>query len=218
MKRQECFSQILEARLIPAVRTRTAEQAVRAIKALKMGGLTVFEVPLTVPGALDVLRAAKDWLSKDALLGAGTVLDAEAARCAILAGADFLVSPSLTLDVIEVGHSYDIPVFCGALTPTEILSAWRGGSDCVKVFPAAAVGGPSYIKAIKAPLPQMVLMPMGGVNLENAAEFLNAGASLLGVGNDLVDNEALERKDDSALATKAERYVELIHRHARAEN
>lgn len=211
-RHRDCFSQILEMKLVPAVRTRTADLALRALTALHAGGLTVFEVPLTVPGALQLLPAARDMLGQGVLIGSGTVLDAESARAALLAGADFLVSPSLTLDVIRVAQRYGIPVFSGALTPTEILSAWEAGSDCVKVFPASALGGPSYIKAVHAPLPQVELMPMGGVTLNTAVDYLRAGACVLGVGADLVDGSALDRNDDAAVTITAEQYVDVIRR------
>lgn len=211
-RHRDCFSQVLEVKLVPAVRARTADLALRALKALHAGGLSVFEVPLTVPGALQLLPAAREILGKSVLIGSGTVLDAESARAALLAGADFLVSPSLTIDVIRVAQRYGVPVFSGALTPTEILSAWEAGSDCVKVFPASALGGPSYIRAVHAPLPLVELMPMGGVTLNTAADYLRAGACLLGVGADLVDGSALDRNDDAALTITAEQYVDVIRR------
>ena len=204
------LARIIEAKLVPAVRTRNSEQAMRALRALHAGGLTVFEIPLTVPDALQTLRQAREELGPQPLLGIGTVLDAASARAALLQGADFLVSPTLTLDVIKIGRRYNVPVFPGALTPTEILAAWEAGADCVKVFPASALGGPSYIKALRGPLPQLSLMPMGGVTLETASEYLRAGATLLGVGSDLVSLSALDAGRDSELTAMARRFVDAI--------
>ena len=201
------LQRILAAKLVPAVRTRTAECALRALEALHAGGLRVFEVPLTVPGALDVVRHAKSTLGNDVRLGAGTILDAESARMAILAGADFVVSPSLSLGMIEVARRYSVPCLVGALTPTEVVAAWQAGADCVKVFPASAMGGPAYIKSLRAPLPQISLMPMGGVTLQTARAYLEAGACLLGVGADLVQQAALDDGRDTDLTTAAVAYM-----------
>ena len=212
-RREDVLAQILEYRLVPAVRTRTSQCCLRALKALYKGGLRVFEVPLTVPGALDLLPGARAALGADVLLGSGTVLDAESARMAIIAGADFLVSPSLTPGMLEVAKRYSVPAFSGALTPTEILAAWQAGSDCVKVFPASALGGPAYIRAVQAPLPQIPLMPMGGVTLQSALEYLKAGARLLGVGADLVQQSALDNDSDHLLTQQAEGFAELLKLH-----
>ena len=209
-QRSDRLAQILEAKLVPAVRTRNGEQAMRALRALYAGGLTVFEIPLTVPDALPILRQAREELVPECLLGIGTVLDAESARAALLSGADFLVSPTLDFNVVAMARRYSVPVFPGALTPTEILAAWQAGADCVKVFPASALGGPAYIKALKGPLPQLSLMPMGGVTLQTAPEYLRAGATLLGVGSDLVSLGALDAGRDSDLTEIAERFVDAV--------
>ncbi len=202
----DILGRIFAAKLVPAVRTRTAADALRALRALHAGGLHVFEVPLTVPGALQVLEEARAVLDSRILLGAGTVLDGESARMAILAGARFLVSPSLSLHMIRVARRYSVPALAGALTPTEIVAAWQAGADCVKVFPASAMGGPAYIKSIKAPLPQIALMPMGGVTLQTARDYLHAGASVLGVGADLVQQSALDEGREIDLTSAAEAY------------
>ncbi len=209
-QRSDRLARILEAKLVPAVRTRNGEQAMRALRALHASSLAVFEIPLTVPDALHVLRQAREELGSESLLGIGTVLDAESARMALLSGADFLVSPALNLDVIAMARRYSVPVFPGALTPTEILAAWEAGADCIKVFPASAMGGPSYIKAVLAPFPQVSLMPMGGVTLQSAAEYLRAGAALLGVGSDLVSLAALDAGRDTDLTDLAERFIAAI--------
>ena len=207
---KDILHQILAAKLVPAVRTRTAACALRALKALHAGGLRVFEVPLTVPGALDMLSEAKAALGTDVLVGAGTILDAESARTAILSGADFLVSPSLSPGMIETARRYSIPSLVGALTPTEIVTAWQAGADCVKVFPASAMGGPAYIRSLRAPLPQILLMPMGGVTLQTAQAYLDAGACLLGVGADLVQQAALDENRETDLTAAAAAYMDLL--------
>ena len=209
-RHDETLGRILQSKLVPAVRTRDGGSAVRAIRALHAGGVRVFEIPLTVPGALGALDAARAALGAQVVLGSGTVLDGQSARMAILAGAEFLVSPSLTLEVIEVARRYSVPVFPGALTPTEILAAWQAGADCVKVFPASAVGGPAYLRSLSAPLPQVRLMPMGGVTLKTVRDYLDAGASLLGVGADLVRQEALDREAEHELTGAAEAFCEAM--------
>ena len=201
---------ILAAKLVPAVRTRTAGCALRALEALYTGGLRVFEIPLTVPGVLGVIREAKARFGDDVLLGAGTVLDAESARMAILSGAEFLVSPSLSTRTIEVARRYSVPTLVGALTPTEIVTAWQAGADCIKIFPASALGGPAYIKALSAPLPRIRLMPMGGVTLQTARTYLQAGACLLGVGADLVQQAALDDGRDTDLTASALAYADAL--------
>ncbi len=206
----DILQRILAAKLVPAVRTRTAACALRAMKALHAGGLRVFEVPLTVPGALDVLQEVKAVFGKGVVVGAGTILDGESARMAILAGADFLVSPSLSPSMIQVARRYSVPSLAGALTPTEIVAAWQAGADCVKVFPASALGGPAYIKSVHAPLPQIALMPMGGVTLQTARDYLNAGACLLGVGADLVQQAALDSGRETDLTRAAVTYMDQI--------
>ena len=213
--REEIMRRIAEARLVPAVRTRTGEDAVRAMKALHAGGINVFEVPLTVPGALAALASARALLGEHVVLGSGTVLDAQSARMAILAGAQFLVSPSFTPSMIEVARRYSVPAFCGALTPTEILDAWQAGADCVKVFPASAMGGPAYLRSVLAPFPQVLLMPMGGVTLATAGAYLQAGAWALGIGADLVRQSTLDNKEDRDMETNARSYCAEIARHAR---
>ena len=179
------------------------------MRALADGGVTVAEVTFTVPNAIDVIREAKRQLGDRVLLGAGTVLDTETARAAILAGAEFIVSPAVNLDVIRMCRRYDKLVMPGAFTPTEVLSAWEAGADIVKVFPADVLG-PAFFKALRGPLPQVKLMPTGGVDLNTASEFLAAGACCLGVGGQLVDPKAIEAKDFAAIRTMAERYTTIV--------
>lgn len=209
-RHNDVLQQIRACKLVPAVRTRTASCCLRALTALHNGGLRVFEVPLTVSGALDVLQQARRALPADVLLGSGTVLDEQSARAAILAGADFLVSPSFTPGMLRVAQRYGVPAFSGALTPTEVLASWEAGSDCVKVFPASAMGGPAYIRALHAPLPNIPLMPMGGVTSSTVRDYLDAGAAMLGIGADLVSQADLDQGFDGRLSERAELLVSLI--------
>ena len=196
--------------IVPVVRATSAAEAMGAVEAIRRGGIPILESTLTVPGAIDIIRELAKTIGDDALIGAGTVLDAETARQCLDAGATFIVSPSLDIPTIDLCRRVDVPVFPGALTPTEIVSAWKAGANAVKVFPANAVGGPSYLKSLKAPLPQIELMPTGGVSLTNAGEFIRAGALALGVGADLVDLAALRRGEADAITEKARQYVAAV--------
>ena len=180
-----------------------------AVKALKKGGIECIEVTMTTPGALKTLEEVRSKID-DVLFGAGTVLDPETARQAILSGAQFIVTPSLNLEVIRLSHRYDIPIIPGAFTPTEILSAWENGAECVKVFPASNVG-PDYIKAIKGPFPQIKICPTGGISLENMKAFLKAGASCLGVGGKLVDASLIKNQQWDELTSIAKEYVAQLN-------
>jgi 2-dehydro-3-deoxyphosphogluconate aldolase/(4S)-4-hydroxy-2-oxoglutarate aldolase len=190
MGREQHAQWIERTGLIAIVRLDRSAELVQAAKAIAAGGVSVIEFTLTTPGALRTIEAAVKELGSEVLIGAGTVLDAETARAAILAGAEFVVAPTLNTDVIEMCHRYDKVVIPGAYTPTEILSAWEHGADFVKLFPAE-VGGPAYLKAVRAPLPQVKLIPVGGVTLETAGPFIRAGAAALGVGSNLVDKKAV---------------------------
>ncbi|MCJ7514033.1 MAG: bifunctional 4-hydroxy-2-oxoglutarate aldolase/2-dehydro-3-deoxy-phosphogluconate aldolase [Anaerolineales bacterium] len=176
--------------LIAIVRLDSSAELVQVAKAIAAGGVTVIEFTMTTPGALRTIEESAKELGSEVLIGAGTVLDAETARAAILAGAEFVVAPTLSIDVVEMCHRYDKLVIPGAYTPTEILTAWEHGADFVKVFPAE-IGGPAYLKAVRAPLPQVKLIPVGGVSLETAQAFIRAGAVALGVGSNLVDKKAV---------------------------
>src|SRR5260221_5234250 len=181
MSRHEDLSRLLQSGIVAVIRSTSSEQLVEVAKALYDGGVDVLEVTFTVPRALEIIAAMRKALGEKVLLGAGTVLDPETARAAFLAGAEFLVAPTVNLDVIRLANRYDKLVMPGAFTPTEILTAWEAGADIVKVFPADAVG-PGFFRAVRAPLPQVKLMPTGGVDLNTAADFLKAGACCLGVG------------------------------------
>jgi 2-dehydro-3-deoxyphosphogluconate aldolase/(4S)-4-hydroxy-2-oxoglutarate aldolase len=207
--KETVLQQIRSAGLIPVIRARSAEEAAQAADAIQAGGVGVLEITMTVPGAVDVIREVAG-RGGDALVGAGTVLDAEAAHACIDAGALFIVSPSFNPDTISACREAGVAVLPGALTPTEVLGAWRSGADLVKVFPAGAVGGPGYIRALKAPLPQIDLVPTGGVNLKTAGDFIRAGAAALGVGADLVDLEALRRGEPEVLSERAREFVRIV--------
>jgi 2-dehydro-3-deoxyphosphogluconate aldolase/(4S)-4-hydroxy-2-oxoglutarate aldolase len=192
------------------VRAQSAEEASQAIDAIRAGGIDVLEVTMTVPDAVPLIAQVARRFGADAVIGAGTVLDAETARACILAGAQFVVTPTLKAETIACCRRYGVPVLPGALTPTEVLTAWESGADMVKVFPCSALGGASYIKALKAPLPQVELVPTGGVNLETAAEFLKAGASALGLGSDLVDLKALREGNAASVTERARKLVAIV--------
>jgi 2-dehydro-3-deoxyphosphogluconate aldolase/(4S)-4-hydroxy-2-oxoglutarate aldolase len=204
MDKREMMEWIQETGVIAIMRAKSSDQLLAAADAIKAGGVQAIEVTMTTPGALDVIRQATERYGADVLFGVGSVLDPESARAAILAGAQFVVSPTLNLKTIELCHRYAIPVVPGAYTPTEILTAWEAGADMVKVFPAS-VGGPAYFKAVKAPLPQVKLVPVGGVNLDTTADFIRAGADAVGVGSALVSQKLLDAGDFAALTERARR-------------
>jgi len=209
MSRETHLRQVLDCGIVAIVRAADPGPLVEVVKALADGGVTVTEVTLTVPNALDVIREAKRQLGDRVLLGAGTVLDPETARAALLAGAEFIVAPSINLDVIKLCRRYDKLVMPGAFTPTEVVTAWEAGADVVKIFPADVVG-PAYFKALRGPLPQVKLMPTGGVDLTTAAGFLKAGAVCLGVGGQLVEPKALAARDFARITALAKQYVEIV--------
>jgi 2-dehydro-3-deoxyphosphogluconate aldolase/(4S)-4-hydroxy-2-oxoglutarate aldolase len=196
--------------LVPVLRAPSADEALRMSEALHDAGITAVEITLTVPGAVEVIGKLVARFGHDMLIGAGTVLDPKAAAACISAGATFIISPSLELDVVAHCNQAGVAVLPGALTPTEIVRAWRAGADMVKVFPCSAVGGASYLKAVKAPLPQIELVPTGGVNLETAAAFIKAGAAALGVGGDLVDLEAVRAGRAAVIGERARKYLEIV--------
>jgi len=210
MNKIEVLKQIREIGLIPVVRAESADQAMRAVAAIKAGGVSVLEVTMTVPGAISVIEQLSKAFGGEALIGAGTVLDPETADRCIQAGARFIVSPALNEETISFCRKQDIAIFPGALTPTEVVRAWNAGADAVKVFPAGAVGGASYLKALKAPLPQIELVPTGGVSLKTAADFIKAGAMALGVGADLVDMKALREGNDQLITERAQQFLEIV--------
>jgi 2-dehydro-3-deoxyphosphogluconate aldolase/(4S)-4-hydroxy-2-oxoglutarate aldolase len=215
VSRDGVLARIREVGIVPVVRAESADEAGRAIAAIMAGGVPVLEITMTVPGAVKLIESLAARFGAEAVVGAGTVLDPETARACILAGAQFVVSPSTNLATIACCRRYGVPVMPGALTPTEVVTAWEAGADMVKIFPCSALGGASYIKALKAPLPQIDLIPTGGVNLQTAADFIKAGSTALGVGADLVDLKALREGKDALLTERAQKLVEIV-RAARA--
>jgi 2-dehydro-3-deoxyphosphogluconate aldolase/(4S)-4-hydroxy-2-oxoglutarate aldolase len=215
MKKDDVLRRIREIGLLPVLRANSVKQALALAEAIEAGGVTALEVTMTVPGAVEVIRQLVKETDGRMLIGAGTVLDPETARACMLAGAAFIVSPSLNPRTIEICRRYSVPVMPGALTPTEVVTAWEAGADVVKVFPCSALGGASYLKALKAPLPQIELIPTGGVSLATAAEFLAAGAFALGVGGDLVNLQAIADGKPELITQSAREYMKII-RTARA--
>jgi 2-dehydro-3-deoxyphosphogluconate aldolase/(4S)-4-hydroxy-2-oxoglutarate aldolase len=206
----EVMSRIREVGIVPVVRATSADEALAAVEAIRAGGIPILEITLTVPGAVQIIADLTRRIGDQALIGAGTVLDADTAQACIDAGARFVVSPSLDVPTIATCRQLGVPVFPGALTPTEVVTAWKAGANAVKIFPANAVGGASYLKSLKAPLPQIELIPTGGVSLKTVAELIAAGAFALGVGADLVDLAALRRGDAAAITAKARQYVAAV--------
>src|SRR5215213_3464950 len=212
MNKSDVISRITKTGVIPVIRAASADEASRAIDAIKAGGIDIFEITMTVPGAIQLIEKLAASYANDALIDAGTVLDAQTARDCVDAGAQFIISPALNLDTIRFCKESETIVMPGALTPTEIVTAWNAGADFVKVFPAGALGGASYLKSLKAPLPDIKLIPTGGVSLETAADFIKAGASAIGVGADLVDLEALRNGQDNLITEKAREYLEIVRK------
>lgn len=216
MTRQQTLSFMLDVGIVPVVRTTSAESAIKAIEAIYAGGIRAAEITMTVPGALKALEKVADQFGDKLVLGAGTVLDPETARICMLAGAEFFVTPSLDVKTIEMAKRYSKIICPGALTPTEVVTAWQAGADIVKVFPAGSMGGPKYIKALKGPLPHIEMIPTGGVNLETAGEFLKAGACAVAVGGELVDGKLIKEGRYDQIEERARQYLAVIAK-ARAD-
>jgi 2-dehydro-3-deoxyphosphogluconate aldolase/(4S)-4-hydroxy-2-oxoglutarate aldolase len=211
MDKAAVLNSLQKTGLVPVLRADSVEKALALAIAVADGGVKVLEVTMTVPGAIHVIRRLVDE-RPDILIGAGTVLDPETARACILEGAKFVVSPALNLKTIEMCHRYSIAVLPGALTPTEVLTAWEAGADVVKVFPAGALGGPKYLTALKGPLPHIKMIPTGGVSLATAEEFLQAGAFALGVGSDLVDAKAMAAGKPEIVTESARKYLAIVRK------
>ena len=209
MTKTEKLDLIRQTGIIAIMRAQGSDQLIAAADAIQAGGVRAIEVTMNTPGALRVIEEASKRYGEGVLFGAGTVLDAETARAAILAGADFVVSPSLNLDMLAMCNRYSIPLTPGCYTPTEMLKAWEAGADMVKLFPAS-VGGPSLIKAIRAPLPQLEIVPVGGVNLDTAGDFIRNGAAALGVGSDLVSQKLLDERNMEELTRRAAAFIEQV--------
>lgn len=209
MTKLEQMQRIEVCGIVAIIRANSSNELIEAAAAIQTGGIDVIEITMTTPDALRVINEVSGRLGDAVLVGVGSVLDAETARAAMLAGAEFVVCPVTKLDVIEICNRYGKVVIPGAFTPTEILTAWETGADYVKVFPSSGVG-PSYIKDIKAPLPQIPLIPTGGINAENAAEFITAGASALGVGSSLVSSSIIESGDFDLLTERAKNLIDAV--------
>jgi len=210
MKKEAVLSAIVEIGIVPVIRTDSGESAIRAIEAIYRGGIRAAEITMTVPGAIRALEKITDEYGDRLILGAGTVLDPETARACMLAGAEFFVTPSLNLKTIEMAKRYSKLIFPGALTPTEVVTAWEAGADAVKIFPANAVGGAKYIKALRGPFPQIEMIPTGGVNLETIGDFLKAGACACGVGSELVDGATIKTGKYEVFEERARQYLGAV--------
>ncbi len=210
MTRDEIKARIIQIGIVPVVRATSAEQAIRASEAVCKGGIPAVEMTMTVPGAVDVIAQLSRTMGSEVLVGAGTVLDAETAKHCLDAGAQFLVSPGFDLETVNLAKRTGTLIMAGALTPTEIITAWKAGTDFVKVFPCGAVGGAKYIKALKGPLPNIPMVPTGGVNLDTAADFIQAGAAALGVGGELVSAAALRSGNTNHIVETARKFVAIV--------
>lgn len=216
MKAAEIVQQIESTGVVAIIRASGSEELIDVVNALREGGLTCIEVTMTTPNALEVIARARRQVGETAAIGVGTVLDPETARAAIMAGAQFVVAPILDLQTIETCRRYSVPVIPGAFTPTEIVRAWQAGADFVKVFPTSSVGA-KYIRDIRGPLPQIKLIPTGGIDLQNAAEFIKAGATALGTGSSLVSPDLVKRRDFAGIKSAAASWLECV-RKARGGN
>ena len=210
MDKATTLQQIESIGVVPVVRASSADEAMQAIDAIREGGVNVLEITMTVPGAVGGIAEVSKRYGDQVVVGAGTVLDPETALRCIDAGAVFVVSPALNLETIEACIEAGIPVMPDALSPTEVLTAWNAGADMVKIFPAGAVGGPSYLKNLKGPLPQIKMIPTGGVSLSTAADFIKAGAAALGVGTDLVDIKAIRDGHPNIVTQRARQFVQIV--------
>jgi len=210
MTKDQAAARIVEIGIVPVIRASSAQLAIRAADAVCAGGIPIVEMTMTVPGAIEAIAQLAKSVGSEVLIGAGTVLDSQTAQRCIDAGAEFIVSPGFDLDTVQTANRLRKLMMAGALTPTEVISAWKAGSDFVKVFPCGAVGGAKYIKALKAPLPQIPMIPTGGVNLQTAADLIRAGASALGIGGELVSASALNSGETKDITATAREYVEIV--------
>lgn len=212
MTKEQVRQKILKIGIVPVVRASSGQQAIQAAEAVCAGGIPIVELTMTVPGAIEVIAQLVKSMGNDVLIGAGTVLDTETAQRCLDAGAQFLVSPGTDVPTIQLAKQKSVLMMAGALTPTEVITAWKAGSDFVKIFPCGTVGGAKYIKALKAPLPQVPMVPTGGVNLETAADFLRAGSSALGIGGELISASALKSGNVTAITDSAKQYIAIVNK------
>lgn len=209
MNKIQKLDRIRATGIIAIMRANSSDQLIAAADAIAAGGVNIIEVTMTTPGALRVIEQAKQRYGDDVLFGAGSILDKETARAAILSGADFIVGPTYDFGLIALCNRYSIPVIPGCYTPTEMLSAWEAGADMINLFPAR-IGGPTLIKEILAPLPQLEIVPVGGVNLKTAEEFIKNGAAAIGVGSALISQALLNANDMEKITRKAEAFIQEI--------
>ena len=210
MTKDQVKQRILEVKIVPVVRASSPEQALGAADAVREGGIPIVEVTMTVPGAIEVIAALTKLMGSEVLIGAGTVLDAATAQKCLDAGAQFLVSPGFDAETVALAKRLGVLIMPGSLTPTEVINSWKAGADFVKIFPCGNVGGPSYIKALKGPFPQIEMIPTGGVNLKTAGEFLKAGACAVAVGGELVDAASVAEGRFEVIEQRAREYLEAI--------
>jgi 2-dehydro-3-deoxyphosphogluconate aldolase / (4S)-4-hydroxy-2-oxoglutarate aldolase len=210
MTKEQAFRRVTDVGIVPVVRAQSPSRAIAAAEAVCDGGIPIVEVTMTVPGAVEVIAQLVKSMGQDVLIGAGTVLDVETARRCLDAGAEFLVSPGFDFETVELANREGKLVMAGALTPTEVIAAWKAGSDFVKIFPCGNLGGPNYIKALKGPLPQVPMVPTGGVNLQTAGDFIKAGAAAVGIGGELVSAAALKSGNLAEITLAAKRYVTIV--------
>ena len=218
MNKEQVSQWLVSIGIVPVIRAASARQALAAVDAVCKGGITVVEVTMTVPGANEVIETLRKTMGADVVVGAGTVLDRDGASRSIDCGAQFIVSPGFDEPTVCFARAKNVLMIAGALTPTEVITAWRAGADFVKIFPCSAVGGASYIKALKAPLPRVPLIPTGGVNLQNAAEFIRAGSAALGIGGELVLASALRAGTPQLISDLARQYRAIVEEARNAEN
>jgi 2-dehydro-3-deoxyphosphogluconate aldolase/(4S)-4-hydroxy-2-oxoglutarate aldolase len=216
MDKQKVRERIMEIGIVPVVRASSAGEACLAAEAVCQGGIPIVEITMTVPGAVELIRELVNNCGSEVLIGAGTVLNADAARRCLDAGAEFLVSPGLNLQTVAFAATEGKLIMAGALTPTEVMAAWDAGADFVKIFPCGQVGGAKYIKALKGPFPQIPFIPTGGVNLSTAAEFLEAGSVALGIGGELVQADALKANKPEVIVENARKFLAIV-KHTRAQ-
>ncbi len=217
VSKREVIERMRATGIVPVLRGGSVDEGLALARAIAAGGIDVLEITMTNPGALEVIRTLRHE-DPSLLVGAGTVLDAETARACMLEGAQFIVSPSTNLETIAVCRRYSCVVLPGALTPTEIMTAWEAGADIIKLFPANAMGGAAYLRSIRAPLPQVEVIPTGGISLANAKEFLEAGAVALGVGADLADAKAIREGNAAKVTQTAREYRKIVDEYRQASH
>ncbi len=210
MTKLEIAKKIVEIGIVPVIRAKSSRLASQAVEAVCAGGIPVVEITMTVPGAIELILALTKQMGNEVLVGAGTVLDAEMASRCLDAGAEFLVSPGLDLATVALANRQGKLMMAGALTPTEVIHAWKAGSDLVKIFPCGTAGGARYLKALKGPLPQIRMVPTGGVRLNTVFELIAAGAEALGVGGELVSDSSLQSGNFSEISNNAKQYVAAV--------